>query len=383
MMEAHWREPGYTVPNATVYPHQWLWDSCFHALIWQALGRPDRSVTELECALGSQDEAGFVPHMRYWTEPTMHADFWGNEAASSITQPPMYGFAIHRLLVAGVEVPDELIERALAAFRFLFHERARCPATGLVQVCHPWETGADNSPRWDDFAPHPFEPVAWKATKGDLVQSIERNAVGSPVHNPGFPVASIGFNALLAWNAQMLAGTSRTPGREYQAVSGALADDASALAGLVLDQWDEEQQTWLDGRIGEVGSGAARTLDSLLPLLLMFGEEGGDDPRVDQVFELILDETAYGGRYGPAGVHRDEAAFEARTYWRGPAWPQLTYLLCEAAGSQGRTDDARRLAQMLGDGAERSGLAEYWDPDDGTGLGAAPQSWTGLALLVS
>jgi hypothetical protein len=372
MMESHWREPGYTVPNATVYPHQWLWDSCFHALIWAELGRPDRAITELECALGSQDEAGFVPHMRYWADPQMHADFWGAEAASSITQPPMYGYAIHSLLMRGVVVRDQLIERALSAFRFLLHERARCPRTGLVQVCHPWETGADNSPRWDDFAPHPFEPVAWKVTKGDLVQSIERNAVGSPVANPGFPVAPISFNALLAWNALMLG----------EAIgSKELKAEGRDLAGAIDRRWDPDRVTFLDGRVGRARSGAVRTLDSLLPVLL-FAAAPGERTEIDLVFRLLFDHRAYGGPCGPAGVHRDEPAFEPRTYWRGPAWPQLTFLFWQAARSRGRPADARRLAHMLVDGAERSRLAEYWDPDDGTGLGAAPQSWTGLALLA-
>jgi len=37
---------------------------------------------------------------------------------------------------------------------------------------------------------------------------------------------------------------------------------------------------------------------------------------------------------------------------------------------------------MLVRGAVESSWAEYWDPDDGTGLGASPQSWAALAALV-
>ena len=29
------------------------------------------------------------------------------------------------------------------------------------------------------------------------------------------------------------------------------------------------------------------------------------------------------------------------------------------------------------------GLAEYWDADTGTGGGAVPQSWTGLAVVMA
>jgi glycogen debranching enzyme len=81
-------------------------------------------------------------------------------------------------------------------------------------------------------------------------------------------------------------------------------------------------------------------------------------------------------------VHRDEPTFASRTYWRGPAWPQLTYLFNVAAARHARDDDARALAGMLTRGAVTSTWSEYWDADDGTGLGAAPQSWAALAAVV-
>jgi glycogen debranching enzyme len=72
-------------------------------------------------------------------------------------------------------------------------------------------------------------------------------------------------------------------------------------------------------------------------------------------------------------VHRDEPVFDAEGYWRGSAWPQLTYLLALAGVPVGE-----RLVR----GAAGSGLAEHWNPDTAKGLGAAPQSWAGLALAI-
>ena len=94
MLAAHWRAPGFTCPNANVYPWSWLWDSCFHVLVWQALGRTDRALAELATVLSLQDpETGFVPHMGYFGDPEASVEFWGRRGASSITQPPMYGQA--------------------------------------------------------------------------------------------------------------------------------------------------------------------------------------------------------------------------------------------------------------------------------------------------
>ncbi len=44
--------------------------------------------------------------------------------------------------------------------------------------------------------------------------------------------------------------------------------------------------------------------------------------------------------------------------------------------------EAEQLAHWLVAGATQSGLAEHWNPETGAGLGARPQSWTGLALLA-
>jgi len=124
-----------------------------------------------------------------------------------------------------------------------------------------------------------------------------------------------------------------------------------------------------------------RTVESLLPVLVL-------DPRrdrrlLDAAFAQIRSAQAFGGTCGPAQVHRAESAFDATTYWRGPAWPQLTYLLWVAASRAGRDEDARWLREAARRGALRSGFAEYWQPDTGEGLGATPQSWSTLVTVMS
>ena len=89
VLEANWRPgPGYTVPNGAVYPFQWLWDSCFHAVTWAVLGEGDRARRELAHLFRTQSPLGFVPHVDYEHDPGHHAGFWRREGQSSITQPP-------------------------------------------------------------------------------------------------------------------------------------------------------------------------------------------------------------------------------------------------------------------------------------------------------
>lgn len=366
---AGWQPAGYTVPNTAVYPFQWLWDSCFHAIVWADLGEPERARRELRHLFRTQDVDGFVPHVDYEAAPDFHATFWGRRGASSITQPPMYGHALAELHRRGVEVEPALLERARRGLRFLFDRRARDPDTGLVTIVHPWESGADDSPRWDDWRdPDAVDPAtAWFDIKGRLLDSITRSATGAPLANPAFGAASVAFSALVAFNAMELA---------------TLVDDPDLDAGVgdltraVIARWDETRRTWVDGGPAAAGSGSVRVLDALLAALV-------DPVHAPIALADAIDDAAYGGRCGPAGVHRAEPCFAPTTYWRGPAWPQLTYLLWVAAGRAADDVSAERLAAALVEGARRSRFAEYWHPDSGAPLGARPQSWATLAVLVS
>ena len=357
---------GYAAPNPVAYPWQWLWDSCFHVLVWQAVGDPDRARRELAGLFGPQASSGFVPHVNYVRDPEVHADLWGRSGGSSITQPPMYGHAVATLVRAGAPPADGVVAAASAGIRFLLGQRARDPS-GLLLLCHPWESGADDSPRWDGYCPGGFDPERWRAEKSRLVTTIRADGDGSPVSNPAFPVASVAFNALVAFNA-----------RELASVMGDAAMDAAAdeLTRALAARWDGDLGTWVDAGPAADGSGRCRTAEALLPLLV-----DREPVRVACVLAQLEDPTAHGGPAGPTGVHRAEPVFDPTGYWRGPVWPQLAYLLVLAVGHHDPAA-ADRLAAATVAGAWTSGLAEYWHPDTGVGMGAVPQAWAGLALVL-
>lgn len=389
---AAWRKPGYCVPNQDTYPHQWLWDSCFHAVIWCQLGQDgvvadglERAVTEVSSALSKQDPDGFVPHMIYWAEPEAGTDFWGRSGRSSITQPPMYGHAIAEVVRAGGAVTHDLVGRAAGGLANLL-ARPRTTA-GLIPVFHPWETGCDDSARWDDFRSdsghdgdgpggRDGEPTvaAWRARKGDFVAALETGRQGQAVGSAEFSVGSVGFNALVAWNIRELVSTGSVfgpgPGDLLAANRRAeLTSAADELSVAVSGRWTGDR--WADDGPGPASR--IRTLDAMAALLV--------DPRPEGFADLI-DPEAFGSRFGPRGVDRREPSYDPDIYWRGPAWPQLGYLMMVAADRAKRADIAAEVADMLAAGAERSGLAEYWNPESGQGRGARPQSWTGLGLLA-
>ena len=77
----------------------------------------------------------------------------------------------------------------------------------------------------------------------------------------------------------------------------------------------------------------------------------------------LAEPERFGAPYGLSYLPREHSSYQPAEYWRGPAWPQLNYLMA-------------RAAQRWGD------EAAYWNPEDGTGLGAVPQGWAAVAAAL-
>ena len=382
VMEAHWRQGksaeshkrwGYTCPNPERYEWQWLWDSCFHAVIWAELGQADRGLLELETLLATMQPTGFLPHMNYVADPAAAQEFWGRAGTSTITQPPMFGHAIAELVRRGADVPEELADKAAAALRFFLAHRIGEPS-GLAVLCHPWESGADDSLRWDGFYPVPYGHPSWQSEKTKLLASIQRNSYGTPLSNPLFPAASAWFTAVVAFNIAELAN----------ATDAIAATEADGLVEAVENSWDDDLRTWVDAATHEspdastegAQASSAPTLEALLGILADRNED-----RLAKVCEDLFNPRKYGAPYGPAGASQSHEAYDGHGYWRGAAWPQLTYLLSHALRAKGRLKQAQALTAQLQSGAIASDFAEHWHPRTAHPDGATPQSWTALAAI--
>lgn len=370
LIEAHWDpQRGYCVPNPGTYPHLWLWDSCFHAVIWAHLGDA-RAVRELDAVLAGQLPSGLVPHMRYGPSAP---DTWLGPLArtSSLTQPPMFGHAVRILRERGFAVSEETLHRARAGLDWLWeHRRA---GNGLIYVVHPWEAGNDHSPRWDDWGapgrtPQGYSRPARTQWNKDRVQDVRFGADGTAEWSSSFVVCPAGFNAYTAFNLAELAETLGDAG---------LAERARILAAAMDEQlWDETEQLWSDAAL--VGGGeSARipTSDGVMGALVTAHPE-----RARAALAQLDDPARFGAPHGPANVARTHPAYDPQTYWRGPAWPILNYLFTLARSRWGQ--DVAGIVRDTVDSAWTSGWAEYWNPETGAGLGAAPQTWTGIVLAM-
>jgi hypothetical protein len=360
-----WSETaGYCRPNPRSYPHLWLWDSCFHAIAWFALGDP-RGSRELEAVFEGQLPNGFLPHMRYGRRTYARGPL---PRVSSFTQPPVFARALKAGADAGFAPSTRLLDCADRALAALWRDRSR---DGLLVIVHPWEGGTDDSPRWDSWVGSTsWSRRVWTAFDRALLTRTVFGAEGQAVDSPDFVVAPASFNAIAADAAMTL---------------GELANDSQWVAkgralATTLDEtaWDADSQLWRD--VALVGGGPSSripTMDGALPALCT-----ASPAKAAAALAQLSALDRFGAPFGPRFLLASDGAYNPNQYWRGPSWPQLNYLAAVAA----RRCDDEALAGALAESTKRSclraGFAEYWNPETGRGLGARPQSWAAIAAAL-
>ena len=164
VLEANWLGHG-TSPSLQLYPHQWSWDAACIAMGYASWNQP-RAEQELRSLFAGQWRNGLLPHIVFTDGGTYFPgpDFWETERAadapeqprtSGIVQPPIHATAAWQVYRRGADRArataflEELFPQLRSWHEYLYNERCR-NGNGLVEIWHPWESGMDNSPLWDE-----------------------------------------------------------------------------------------------------------------------------------------------------------------------------------------------------------------------------------------
>jgi hypothetical protein len=356
----------YTRPSPGRYPWQWFWDSCFAAIAWRRFD-PARARRELETLLAAQRPDGFIGHTIFWERPvslgrlTFYNVASRRSAQTETIQPPLLAWAWR------VAVGDPATEPPIAAQADWLMAARDLDGDGLIWILQPDESGLDASPK--------FDPVWGRRANGRigfpcLVRRNRRLGFDARrVRDAGGPVVcEVLVNTLWSLSLQALGRPSATP-------------------ALVERLWDECRGVFLD----EVSPGGARpavlTWAALAPLALPdLPEEIGRR----LVEEHLLAEREFSTPVAPPSVAACEPTYEPgggrgpiRRYWRGPTWVNSAWLLWLGMRRLGYEAEAERLAAGLIGAVQREGLREYYDPRDGTGLGARDFAWSALVAELA
>lgn len=399
----------YTVPTKGLYPFQWNWDSCLTALGLAALDE-DRAFTEIETLFAHQWPDGMVPHIVFHVMDDGYfpgPDVWNTSSilgletpTSGITQPPVAGFALARLMERSAD-PKRFADRARALIEAIdrWHDwffRCRDPeGQGLVAILHPWESGRDNSIDWDDaFQRVPTDGIApytrrdtqhadpahrpTKAQYDRYLWLVEHfRALGwdnSKLHDASpFRVVDPGFNAILIRSCDDLARLAdkldmpETAMRNRQWAERATA----ALEALWCD--DYGQYLCFDRVEGSLIDSAS--VGGIMPAFAALPAERGAG--LAARIELLSKRAEYVvPSHDPA-----DPRFDALRYWRGPVWLIVNYMIADGLMMAGHNATADRIRQDSLRLIKASGFAEYYGPLDGTPCGGGRFTWTAAMVI--
>lgn len=411
-------------PARGLYPHQWSWDTAFIAIGLSALD-VDLACRNLDSLFTGQWRNGMVPHIVFdpdaegyfpgpdrWACAEVSADAPAKPLTSGICQPPVHAVAALRAVRAAgrqgapaascaLRWAETFLPKLMAWHRFLVRERTEA-STGLVRIFHGWESGMDNSPRFDgpysrvrpgpDLPPYErrdlryVSDAAQRPTSEEydrylwLVEEAKQAGYDQQLLSTtsSFDVGDIFFTALFAAANDDLAELATLLGAPEAAEVRGYAERARAAvaarrgpSGLASD---------IDLKTGE--DLEAGTIAGFAPLIA--GRlEGQELARLVS----LLQGPCWAGHPGlkwalPPSTSPCSPHFRPRSYWRGPVWPVTNWLLAwalERAGAEQAAADLRRgaLEQLAAEG----GLAEYYEPDTGEVLGAANHSWTAAVVV--
>ncbi|RPF27022.1 MGH1-like glycoside hydrolase domain-containing protein [Georgenia muralis] len=398
----------HTVPAAGLYPHQWSWDSAFIAVGLRHVA-PDRAMTELETLLAAQWADGRVPQIVYDLarddDYSPGAQFWrsrdlpGSPAAATagFVQPPVHAWAallVHRAAPELSRARGFLAgayPRLVAWHEYLRTRRDRGGA-GLAAVVHPWESGTDNSPLWDEALARVPDTPRTAIRRPDLAHAGPGERPGAKEYaryywlaeryrdhrcddrDQGHPfvLEDPAFNALWARSELALAemaGELRADPRPH-------LDRAGEIGGSLERLWDEELGLYVAHDVVADRPARRATVNGLVPLVLP------DLPRARTLVETLRGPGFLGAgavlvpSYDLRAPDADRAL-----YWRGPAWFNMTWLVIDGLRRHGETALAAHLTGPFVDLAVRGGFPEYVDPVDGEPHGTRHFSWTAALTL--
>jgi glycogen debranching enzyme len=364
-----------------VYEYQWLWDSCFHALVYRHFDGAmawDELISLIQHQVKEGADAGMIPHMAYWQGDG--TALWGQSHRSLITQPPLIAVAawdVHQMHPNRNHL--ETLYPALKNYHAWFDRRRDPDNDNLVTLIHPWESGWDASPRWDAFLglQHPTADES-KMARHMLVETlIVCECDVTCLQSAGsFAVEAADFNAIRAADLLAMADIAQHLGYDTDALH--FTDKAEAVQRAVQQKiLCSHDDTFIAHDLFG-GDEQAVSPDSAAKFVLLFG--GCVD---EQQARQLINELEQGGFNTPYPVPTTPTTspdFAGNTYWRGNVWLAVNWLIMRGLQRYGYDDRADYIATRSCELVEKNGFYEYFDPVSGAGQGPSRQSWSTIML---
>jgi hypothetical protein len=412
----------YTQPAHGLYPHQWLWDSCFIAIGLRHID-VDRAKTELTSLLRGQWHNGMLPNIIFRDDAQYRTDrsiwrSWLNPFAptdvgtTGITQPPMLAEAVVQV-GAKMAWPErrawyQTMWPALLSYHEWLYADRDPHNEGLVLQIHPWETGLDNTPPWmAEMHEHqlPFWIQCIEKTHFDRVINLFRRDTRSvPIDQRFSTIEALclfdiqrrlrrkAYNIDKILDHGLFAIEDLSFNSIFIRANSHLRDIAKAIREDIPEALDEHmkkteatlEQLW-DPYAGQYFSRdfithrllKIPTVATLLPLYA----GSVTKERAAELVKLLENEHSFGTAYPVPSVEESSAWFHPKLYWQGPSWVNMNWLIIDGLERYGYKDHAAALRETTLEMVGKNGSSEYFDPLTGEAAGAENFSWT-AALAI-
>lgn len=412
----------YTVPAGDLYPHQWLWDSCFIAIGLAEYDIP-RAQKELRSLLRGQWSNGMLPNMIFAEGDSHKRDrnIWqswrspfapDHIATSGITQPPMLAEAVVRIgqklkMVERRAWYQDMYPALVAYHEWLYRERDP-HHEGLVLLIHPWESGLDSSPPWiDQLHMHnkPFwislieklkldklalffrrdtrhVPPGQRLSNIDallyftIIQRLKRKNwdIDRILARSHFTCQDLTFNSILIRANTQLQEITKTIGHKLpDELLQNTKKSEEALEGL----WDGFYKQYYSRTFVTHKLIKEPSIATLMPLYA----GSVDKERADELVRLLRSANEFSTPYPIATVPVKSSWYSEFGYWQGPSWVNTNWLIADGLQRYGYVDEAQKILDSTITMITKSGPYEYFSAKTGRPAGAKNFSWS-AALAI-
>ena len=396
------RKKGYTLPtNNNLYPAQWNWDSGFIALGYSHFNLK-YAFEEINTLLEGQWKDGMVPHILFHDLNTNYYpnhSVWncGNKIKSSgITQPPVLAIILKRILDKNIIKDKEKIKSIIKKVK-KYHQwlmKYRDPKnSGLVSILHPWESGYDNSPLWDE----PLNAIKieknLKYKRGDnkvvnpdfrpLDIDYDRyvtikNHLRKNKYNPKklyetsmFNVVDVGFNSIFLKANKDLLYLLKKFNLEYKDIQNYIVKSETQIEKL----YDKRKKSFVNYDIKNKKKIIA---PSITNYFILFADL--KNKLINKEIIKTLRKHNSKDKFFFSSIKPNNIKYEEKRYWRGPVWINCNWIIY-----QGLKDKDKKFANLVRrktiDLVKKSGFYEYFNTNNGNPYGAKNFSWTASLFL--
>ncbi|MBI4278892.1 MAG: glycogen debranching protein [Armatimonadetes bacterium] len=329
------------VPSKVHYVGVWQWDAFFHALAYRHVD-PQLACDQCRVVLDHQRLDGMLPDAVF-DEGTVGR--LTHPVHAAVTKPPVAAWVVWRIYEASGEREflEEVYEPLCQWNRWWFtHD---IDGDGIPQYDHPFSSGLDDSPLWDD----------------------------------GLPVESPDLATYLVIDMEHLAKIAGAIGEIEEARRW--MERSAALSHRLVEHFYDEAS----GVFWAVRPGTHARIPVLTPFNLYPLWTGRLPGRIAaRLVEHLTDSEKFWTRYPIPTVAKSDPTYNPSQMWRGPTWVNINYIFVDALRRAGYRDVARTLADRTLEMVTRGPDArEYYHPETGESpAGAAPCfGWT-AALFV-